>query len=459
MANKEHLAKLKEGVNAWNAWREENPDIRPDLSDAELTRMDLRKANLIGANLFGANLSKKNLGEANFSVADLRGADLSEADLSEAILGGFYTRNNYIKGANLSSADLSKANLSGANLMLVDLSKANLCGVNFNGAIMWKANLSGLNLSGLYLCDVDLCEANLSKVDLSESDLSRAKLVGANLSKADLIGTDLSGANLSEADFSGANLSVANFSRAILRYADLSGVDLCDVDHIYFDSNYIKDARFSPNARDPWSVLRRNYTGPRMIFNVLCLVAFLLPYIVKTIGLVALNNLENHEYTSHLISKFENSEIALQSINHDKSEIDESRKQSPIINGKRYRIYQILIGWDQGWTYWILSLVLIIYNLARALLTYFVGALREEEERSGYTPSLNGKVLYSTSLDNILPISHHFRWRLFRVHLFSYGWMIYLHYFVQAALLISLISFAWHGYHWLTAEVWIPQID
>ena len=27
MANEEHVAKLKEGVTAWNAWRRENPEV------------------------------------------------------------------------------------------------------------------------------------------------------------------------------------------------------------------------------------------------------------------------------------------------------------------------------------------------------------------------------------------------------------------------------------------------
>jgi hypothetical protein len=31
MANEEHLAILRKGVEAWNAWRKENPDIRPEL--------------------------------------------------------------------------------------------------------------------------------------------------------------------------------------------------------------------------------------------------------------------------------------------------------------------------------------------------------------------------------------------------------------------------------------------
>ena len=33
MANEEQLALLKQGVKQWNEWREQYPDIQPDLSD------------------------------------------------------------------------------------------------------------------------------------------------------------------------------------------------------------------------------------------------------------------------------------------------------------------------------------------------------------------------------------------------------------------------------------------
>ncbi len=46
MANEEHVALLKQGVDAWNAWRRENPDIRPALSGADLHGADLRRADL-----------------------------------------------------------------------------------------------------------------------------------------------------------------------------------------------------------------------------------------------------------------------------------------------------------------------------------------------------------------------------------------------------------------------------
>ncbi|MGD0073319.1 MAG: ion channel [Candidatus Binataceae bacterium] len=57
MANPEHLAKLKEGVEAWNKWRKENPEIDPELDDADLQGADLSVANLQGANLADAYVS------------------------------------------------------------------------------------------------------------------------------------------------------------------------------------------------------------------------------------------------------------------------------------------------------------------------------------------------------------------------------------------------------------------
>jgi hypothetical protein len=37
MPNREHLAKLKEGVEAWNKWRRVNSEVRPNLNKANLT--------------------------------------------------------------------------------------------------------------------------------------------------------------------------------------------------------------------------------------------------------------------------------------------------------------------------------------------------------------------------------------------------------------------------------------
>ena len=46
MANKKQLQILRSGVEAWNAWREENPGVKIDLSGAELCGANLIRANL-----------------------------------------------------------------------------------------------------------------------------------------------------------------------------------------------------------------------------------------------------------------------------------------------------------------------------------------------------------------------------------------------------------------------------
>src|SRR5262245_54616004 len=57
MANDEHVAMLKKGVAAWNAWRDQNPDLRPDLRGTNLNRQNLSGADLSGADLSKAKLS------------------------------------------------------------------------------------------------------------------------------------------------------------------------------------------------------------------------------------------------------------------------------------------------------------------------------------------------------------------------------------------------------------------
>jgi len=58
----------EQGKQTWIEWREENPDIDPDLSDTELLRgQDLRNADLIGVNLRNADLSGANLSNADLN--------------------------------------------------------------------------------------------------------------------------------------------------------------------------------------------------------------------------------------------------------------------------------------------------------------------------------------------------------------------------------------------------------
>ena len=286
MANDEHVALLKKGMAAWNAWRNDNPDIRPDLSSADLrgtnlVGTDLRVADLRGARLAGADLRKANLADVDLNGAyllgtDLRGAGLSGAKLSGADLRVANLKEAYLSEANLEEASLSEANLSNANLSRAvlsraNLSKANLSGTNLNAADLSEANLSEANLSQANLSGAVLSRTNLSNTNLRGADLrwirsnaedlafrprdtsrgdligakdipaqlsatrinanfSHANLSGVNLSAANLSGSNLSSANLIAADLSAANLSGANLSEANLQAATLLETDLMGAD-------------------------------------------------------------------------------------------------------------------------------------------------------------------------------------------------------------------------------------
>jgi TIR domain/Pentapeptide repeats (8 copies) len=87
VANEEHLARLQQGVEAWNRWRDEHPEIRPDLTSADLAEADLTRVNLAEADLAGANLAAANLCKVNLTGANLAGANLTGARIGGTVFG------------------------------------------------------------------------------------------------------------------------------------------------------------------------------------------------------------------------------------------------------------------------------------------------------------------------------------------------------------------------------------
>jgi hypothetical protein len=131
MASEKHYAQLRKGAFSWNAWREKNPNICPDLIAANLSLEDLKGANLREANLNGAHLNGASLREA-----DLRGARLLQADLTLA---------------DLSRANLAGATLNMATLVHTDLTDADLSGCRVFGISAWGLKLEGAKQQDLII--------------------------------------------------------------------------------------------------------------------------------------------------------------------------------------------------------------------------------------------------------------------------------------------------------------------
>jgi uncharacterized protein YjbI with pentapeptide repeats len=208
---------LKQGVEVWNKWREENPGMEIDLTGVSLTGDDITNYTLSGVNLSGVNLRDAKFSETALVKANLTGANLSRADLF---------------GIYISEADLSGANLNFARLENVNLSKANLSKADLSEARLTKANLSGAKLT----------EAKLINVDLVEADLSEANLTGADLSLADMVRTKVTNAVINKCNVYGT--SVWDLQGKFKKQMDLILSSSDDPERINITTNNIKDAQF-----------------------------------------------------------------------------------------------------------------------------------------------------------------------------------------------------------------------
>ena len=129
MANDEHVAMLRQGVAAWNKWRDENRNVlHPDLNGAILVE------------------------------ANLRGANLSGADLHEALLSG----------ADLHGANLSGAYLNTAVLLDTDLQDADLTGCHVYGISAWNLKLEGAKQQNLIITRADEPEITVDHIEVAQ---------------------------------------------------------------------------------------------------------------------------------------------------------------------------------------------------------------------------------------------------------------------------------------------------
>jgi hypothetical protein len=145
MGNTRHVRKLRQGAEAWNAWRVGHPGVVPDLRGLSLPvgrrrfgpsrggPIDLRGADLRGAALAGADLARACMVNADLTGADLRGASLAQADLDGALLDG----------ANLSGAWLGGArNLTQAQVDGAEGQKATVLPTNLEMPRAWVGEVS-----------------------------------------------------------------------------------------------------------------------------------------------------------------------------------------------------------------------------------------------------------------------------------------------------------------------------
>jgi len=84
MANPEHIEILKQGVEHWNKWRDENPEIEPDLSGVDFQKVYTISSkseiiDLSGSNFNKVDLTRAYIGRTNLSNSSLIGITTFES--------------------------------------------------------------------------------------------------------------------------------------------------------------------------------------------------------------------------------------------------------------------------------------------------------------------------------------------------------------------------------------------
>lgn len=267
MANLDHIKILKSGKENWNNWRNKNPGLIPDLSETDLSNIQLCNVKLFKSenptfeNLYiSAELEKGkskdkfdiivaqvkcdgyNFRNVNFHKTKFINSNLIGADFAESII-----ENCNFQNALLCQANLGKVNAENADFSNANLKDSNLAAANFRSAIFTRANIERANFQNSELSNTMFGSANLEHTILMSTKMINAFLQSANLKYSVLWEADLSYANLSWVDLRYAELRSVNFEYANLyavkynRWAYYRGIRI--------DSAY-GSPRFKRFARD-----------------------------------------------------------------------------------------------------------------------------------------------------------------------------------------------------------------
>jgi len=186
-----------EDVTRFNALRRNSPFLTFNLSQKNLSGLDLRSADFSGAELTGTKFSGCNLTDARFLLAEMPRADLTDADVTRA---------------SFSQAILSSAVLTRIRGEAPDFSEAIMVDVSLT-------RVESLRLA-------NFADAELAQANLFDSSFPEAHFDGADFTLASAVASDFSrvqsmnDVNLTGANLTGAKIEPGRVERAWFVNAD-----------------------------------------------------------------------------------------------------------------------------------------------------------------------------------------------------------------------------------------------
>jgi uncharacterized protein YjbI with pentapeptide repeats len=391
---------LEGSPEAWNVWRNASANRKIDLSGATVA--------MGGGELHGLDFSEVDFSRAVFEDIVIRGANFTNA-----VLHGTQFRGDNLV---LEECDFQDAIFDDTTFSFCKLIKCKFHRTDtgfITGLRFFQAHCESVTFSYGKLNGVDFSRAELHHVDFSEVKFQDCNFVNATadyciFKDAELTNVKFELARLIGSDFRGATFVYKPDPSKPNELKDLFSADLSDADFrgargYQFDDNRAQGIILSPHASDEWSVLRRAYTGTKFGLNLLFLLLFFLPIVVKAVFWMQVAQFE-HTVDQVEASLNKTAEV-LSVIPHPALQILGERIRELASRGsclggscKRVWLPLLLLGIPipfeaDYWPAYLLLILtaaaapaLVLYNIARGVLTYFVLPLRDEEDRCGHTP-------------------------------------------------------------------------
>ena len=271
-----------------------------------------------------------------------------------------------------------------------------------------------LDLKNLDLREADFDGYDFRFVDFTGTNLSGAHMRGANLTAAELVDTILVGTDLTD-----ANLSGASMKEACLLNTNLEKADLTSARDYILDATITRQTKFDPYSKDPWSVLRKKYTGPSMLWTLLALASAMTPLLAKTFYWTAFNRFQEFNGLNYSTESHE-----------------------------KFYVVELVLGLNKDSAFWLITLTLVCYNALRGFITYKVAPLRDEEERTGCSPWWS--IYWTPKTFGFVAIPRFW---------VSYQYLYILHKKLEILFYLSATVFIFNLAFWLFQPVWVPISD
>lgn len=189
---------LTNGVEEWNGFRSEHPDLYIDLRGTDLSGLFRSDRNLDGVDFSYTNLSNCNLSRISLAAADLRAAyavntSFEATDFHQCLLRGAYFSECNFHLADFFGADLRVAGLVSCSFLLNCFERTNLRDASFKGSALVSASFDDTLGPGCSFEDVVLRDSSFRRAHFEQARLTGTSLIDCDFSEAVLDGASVFG--------------------------------------------------------------------------------------------------------------------------------------------------------------------------------------------------------------------------------------------------------------------------